>query len=103
VSAPPAGNSANGHNIREVVFLALTAAIFVMLGLGYWALHREPPSAQSSEREAASNDQSNARYALTVCRERAQALPASSDQAQVAKEACHLMQAQYDQTYRLVP
>lgn len=103
MNAPPAANSAKGHSIREALFLAFAATIFAMLGLGYWALHRETPQAQSSEREAASNEQSNARYAITVCRERAQALPAGSDQAQVAREACQLMQTQYDQTYRLAP
>lgn len=103
MSAPSAADSAKGRSIREVLFFALAAVIFVMFGLGYWALHREPPSPQSNERDATSNDQSNARYAITVCRERAQALPAGSDQAQIAREACQLMQTQYDQTYRLAP
>lgn len=94
---------ANGSTLREILTFAIVALIVAMLFFGYWTLHRQPDGGPPSQQQIDAEAKSNARYVVKYCRERAKALPAGLAEAKIAQDACELLQAQYEQTYRLAP
>lgn len=99
----PSADKPKVQGLREGPFWMLTLGVMAMLCFGYWALYRQPTSTQSSEQKSASEEKFKAWHAVEYCNERAKALPAGSGEAQIARDACQLLQTQFEQTYRLVP
>lgn len=97
ISAP---DRAKERGLREGLFWLLAITVAAMICFGYWAMHRQPASAQSSEQKEASEKELKAWYAVKYCREQAEKLPVGSREAQIAQGACQLLQDEYEQIRR---
>ncbi|MGV8869308.1 MAG: hypothetical protein ACOH2S_20505 [Janthinobacterium svalbardensis] len=103
MSLGPANSHAARPTIFKVIFPGIVAAATALLFFGYWSLHREPVGATPSRLQVDAQEKSAAKDAVELCWGRAKALPSGSGEAQIARDACQQMQAQYEQTYRLAP
>jgi hypothetical protein len=103
VSPAPGSRDAARPTIFKVIFPGLVAVVTGLLFFGYWSLHREPVGATPSRLQVEAQEKSAAKDAVELCWGRAKALPSGSVEAQIARDACQQMQAQYEQTYRLAP
>lgn len=103
MSPAPGSRDAARPTIFNVLFPGLVAAVTALLFFGYWSLHREPVGATPSRRQVDAQAKSAAKDAVELCWRRAKALPSGSGEAQITRDGCQQMQAQYEQTYRLAP
>lgn len=103
MTTSPARNQTKGSALQKILFPAAAAAVIVLLFFVYGSVHREPEGAAPSHQQVVAQEKSAAKYAVEMCRSRAIALPAGSSEAKIARDACQLMQTQYEQTYRLTP
>ena len=103
MSPAPGNRDSARPTIFKVIFPGLVAAVTARLFFGYWSLHREPVGATLSRLQVDAQEKSAAKDAVELCLDRAKALPSGSGEAQIARDACQQMQAQYEQTYRLAP
>ena len=94
ISAP---DRAKDQRLREGLFWLLAIAVAAMICFGYWAMHRQPASTQSNEQKEASEKEFKAWYAVKYCREQAENLPVGSREAQIARDACQILQDEYEQ------
>lgn len=93
----PVVDKSKKQSLREEQFWLLVLVVIGMLCFGYWTLYHQPAIPESSEQKAASEERFKAWYAVKYCRERLEALPAGSGEAQIAQGACELLQKEYDQ------
>lgn len=103
MSPAPGSRDAARSTIFKIIFPGLVAAVTALLFFGYWSLHREPVGATPSRLQVDAQEKSAAKDAVQLCWGRTKTLPSGSGEAQIARDACQQMQAQYEQTYRLAP
>ncbi|WP_146012315.1 hypothetical protein [Janthinobacterium sp. AD80] len=103
MSPSSGGNNSARGALQKILFPAVAAALVALLFFVYGSVHREPEGAVPSQQQVFAQEKSAAKHAVELCRSRATALPAGSSEAKIAQDACQLMQAHYEQTYRLTP
>lgn len=103
MSTAASGDSSTRSALQRVLFPVAAAAVTVLLFFAYGYLHREPDGAIPNRLQVDAQEKVAAKHAVELCWGRAKTMPAGSGEAQIASDACQQMQAQYEQTYRLVP
>lgn len=93
------GRSASGGQRRELLFWVLGACIVLLLLFAYSSLHSDRSAADSGESSLVADEKWKAKFTIDYCHDQVKALPAGSDEAQIGKNACAMMEREFVEKY----
>lgn len=93
------GQSAARGRRRELLFWVLASCIVLLLLFAYSSLHSDRSAANSGERSVVADEKWKAKFTINYCHDRVKALPEGSDEAQIGKNACAMMEREFVEKY----